>query len=111
MDRLPLPGHSHGTAAKPVATMINDKEKEGRDKRHADKVNQALGQYNMPAYYPKIDQNYLALFGGPFIPPGLLNIPGAIEQFQIYKDLLQKGIVPQFPSWPHPTGKERGPKS
>lgn len=69
---------------------------------------------------PKMDPTYLTLLAAnPFLmspqAQALMSIPGAMEQFQMYKDLFQQTGLGQFPlHWPPggggPPGNERGSK-
>ena len=133
LDRLPLPGHVRGTAAKPTPTMSlnsqrqqhqqvpsqhhslapqHEKDTPGIPPMSFEQLAQ-FGNFMMPpvppssACYPNIDPAYLSLFASPFqLPPSVLMRlpPGTMEGLQYY---MQQGMPPQFhPNWPNTTGKD-----
>ena len=126
-DRHAVPGHSSSSNSKPVSHFsverveTRDVREKSREGSNQSRNSNSLGLPGIPpAFMPKIDPAYMQLFAPPhmFMPPpgmslpGMLGMaPGAMEQLQFYKELLQHGLAPQFPGWPTvETMKERGPK-
>lgn len=115
-DRGPIipglsPNQGHGSNAitikpmtaeeKQTAAKIKDLERAYQSSMHA-------AQFMQPSsFVPKMDPAYLSLLANPFLmtPQALMSIPGAMEQFQMYKDLFQQSGIHQFPgiNW-HPPG-------
>lgn len=107
----PSQGHSSsagssGTSAITIKPMTNEeKHSAGKLKELEKAYAQAMPapQFMPPTFVPKMDPAYLSLLANPFLmsPQALMSIPGAMEQFQMYKDLFQQSGIPQFPlGWP-----------
>ncbi|CAL8114938.1 unnamed protein product [Orchesella dallaii] len=109
-DRSIIPGLSpsqgHSGSAITIKPMTADEKYAAKINEQFEKVYQSIPgpQFLTPSsYVPKVDPAYLSLLTNPFLmnPQTLMSIPGAMEQFQMYKDLFQQSGIPQFPlQWP-----------
>lgn len=115
-DRAPIipgmsPSQGHSSNAITIKPMSVEEKKAAASMKDLEKAYQAslhASQFLQPP-------PYLQLLANPFLmsPQALMSIPGAIEQFQMYKDLFQQGGIPQFPGmqWPpHGPGGDRASK-
>lgn len=109
-DRSPIipglsPNQGHSSNAITIKPMTAEEKKAAANLEKAYHTSMHASQFLPPSpFVPKMDPTYLSLLANPFImsPQALMTIPGAMEQFQMYKDLFQQSGIPHFPGmqWP-----------